>query len=63
MDISRIFESHWGKANLSSDPSNLAHSAAKIGHVAPLNLKKVDYYPYLELAYLVLDIHMLDCWR
>ena len=62
-DISRIFESHWGKANLSSDPSTLAHSAAKIGRVAPPNLKKVDYYPYSELAYLVLDIRMLDCWR
>ena len=62
-DISHIFEFHQGKANLSSDPSTLAHSAAKIGHVAPPNLKKVDYYPYSELAYLVLDIRMLDCWR
>ena len=62
-DVSRIFESHWGKSNLSSDPSTLAHSAAKIGRVAPPNLKKVDYYPYSELAYLILDIRMLDCWR
>jgi len=61
-DISRIFESHWGET-LSTDPSCLAHSAAKIGRAAPPNLKKVDFYPYSELAYLVLEIRVLDCWR
>ena len=62
-DISRIYESHWGNSTLTSDPSTLAHSAAKIGRAAPPNLKKVDYYPYSELAYLILDVRMLDCWR
>jgi len=61
-DVSRIFESHWGET-LSTDPSCLAHSAAKIGRAAPPNLKKVDFYPYSELAYLVLEIRVLDCWR
>ncbi|KIM63152.1 hypothetical protein SCLCIDRAFT_15631 [Scleroderma citrinum Foug A] len=61
-DVSRIFESHWGET-LSTDPSCLAHSAAKIGRAAPSNLKKVDFYPYSELAYLVLEICVLDCWR
>ena len=52
----------WGES-LSTDPSTLGHSAAKIGRSQPANLKKVDYYPHSELAYLILDIRMLDCWR
>jgi len=61
-DLSRIFETHWGES-LSTDPSTLSYSAAKIGRPQPANLKKVDYYPHSELAYLILDIRMLDCWR
>jgi len=61
-NLSRLFETHWG-APLSQDPSTLGHSARKIGCMAPLNLKKVDYYPSVQLDYLVGDVHMLDCWR
>jgi hypothetical protein len=61
-NLSRLFETHWG-APLSQDPSTLGHSARKIGRMAPSNLKKVDYYPSAQLAYLVGDVRMLDCWR
>ncbi|EIN04090.1 hypothetical protein PUNSTDRAFT_76744 [Punctularia strigosozonata HHB-11173 SS5] len=61
-DVSRIFESHWD-SDLSDDPSSLGHSATKIGRKAPSNLKKVDYYPAIDTAYLVLDVRVLDCWR
>jgi hypothetical protein len=61
-DLSRLFETHWGEL-LSKDPSTLGHSANKIGRTTPPNLKKVDYYPSVQLAYLVLDVRMLDCWR
>ncbi|KII83514.1 hypothetical protein PLICRDRAFT_119348 [Plicaturopsis crispa FD-325 SS-3] len=61
-DLNRIFETHYGTP-LSCDPSTLGHSAAKIGRKSPPNLKKVDYYTGAQLAYLVLDVRMLDCWR
>jgi Family of unknown function (DUF6589) len=61
-DVSRIYETHFGSTN-SIDPSTLGHSAAVIGRSAPPNLKKVDYYPGVELMNLVLDVRMLDCWR
>ncbi|KAJ3793040.1 hypothetical protein GGU11DRAFT_854030 [Lentinula aff. detonsa] len=61
-DLCRIFETHWGEP-LSKDPSTLGHSSRKIGRDDPSNLKKVDYYPGAQLAYLVLDVRMLDCWR
>lgn len=61
-DLSRIFETHWG-SSLSTDPSTLGHSARKIGRTAPPNMKKVDYYPSAQLAYLVADVRQLDCWR
>ncbi|KAJ7580007.1 hypothetical protein C8J56DRAFT_1058311 [Mycena floridula] len=37
--------------------------AGKIGRPAPPNLKKVDYFPCLQLGYTVLDARMLDCTR
>jgi hypothetical protein len=61
-DLSRIFETHWGRP-LSIDPSTLGHSARKIGRGKPANLKKVDYYPSAQLGYLILDVRMIDCWR
>ncbi|KAJ3716790.1 hypothetical protein DFJ43DRAFT_1006589 [Lentinula guzmanii] len=61
-DLCRVYETHWGKP-LSKDPSTLGHSSRKIGREDPSNLKKVDYYPSAQLAYLVLDVRMLDCWR
>jgi hypothetical protein len=61
-NLSRIFETHWGRP-VSIDPSTLGHSARGIGQEALSNLKKVDYYPSAQLGNLVLDVHMLDCWR
>lgn len=61
-DLSRLYRCHWG-ADLSHDPSSLGHSTAKIGRKKPSNLKKVDYYQHSQLAYLVLDVRILDCWR
>ncbi|KAL1945780.1 hypothetical protein VTO73DRAFT_1782 [Trametes versicolor] len=60
--LSMVFEVHFGK-HLTDDPSALGHSAAKIDQKAPANLKKVDYYPSMYLAYIVLDARILDCWR
>ncbi|KAL0564105.1 hypothetical protein V5O48_017952, partial [Marasmius crinis-equi] len=53
-DITRIFQTHWGPP-LSRDPSTLGHSARKIKRKEPANLKKVDYYPSVQLMHLVLD--------
>ncbi|KAF8962188.1 hypothetical protein BDZ97DRAFT_1759423 [Flammula alnicola] len=61
-DLCRIFEAHWDSL-LSPDPSSIGHSANHLKRKAPSNLKKVDYYPYSELAYQVLDARILDCWR
>jgi hypothetical protein len=61
-DLSRIYEAHWDSL-LSSDPSSIGHSANQLKRKAPASLKKVDYYPYFELAYQVLDARILDCWR
>ncbi|KAF9487211.1 hypothetical protein BDN71DRAFT_1514192 [Pleurotus eryngii] len=61
-NLSRIYEAHWDSLT-SKDPSNLGHSANRIGRKASANLKKVDYYPFMQLAYQVLDARMLDCWR
>ncbi|KAJ3848729.1 hypothetical protein EV368DRAFT_86292 [Lentinula lateritia] len=61
-DLCWIYETHWGEP-LSKDPSTLGHSARKIGHEDPLNLKKIDYYPGIQFSYLVLDVRMLDCWQ
>jgi hypothetical protein len=61
-DLSCVFETHWG-IPLSEDPLMLGHSARKIGHNTPLNLKKVDYYPSAALMYLALEVRQLDCWQ
>ena len=61
-DLSQIYEAHWDGL-LSSFPSSIGHSANHIKRKAPANIKKVDYYPYSELAYQVLDARILDCWR
>ncbi|KAI0042004.1 hypothetical protein FA95DRAFT_1598679 [Auriscalpium vulgare] len=61
-DLSRIFETHWGD-ELGRDPSTLGYSAGKINIKRPSNLKKVDYYSGTHLAYLVLDVHIMDCVR
>lgn len=60
-DLCRIVEKFWGSP-LSSDPSTLGHSAAKIGRPPPPNPKKADYYPFSELIYLICRVRMLHCW-
>lgn len=60
--LNSCYETHWGET-LTSDVSKLGHNANKIGRQGPSNLKKVDYYPGIDLIYLVLDVRMLDCWR
>ncbi|KAH9922254.1 uncharacterized protein B0H18DRAFT_1185486 [Fomitopsis serialis] len=60
--VNLMFETHWGHS-LTNDPSKLGHSATKIDQKEPPNLKKVDYYSSIYVAYLVLDVRMLDCFR
>ena len=62
-DLSQTYETHLGADSSSEDPGTLQNSATEIGRKAPTKLSKVDYYPYLQLSYLVLDVCMLDCWR
>jgi hypothetical protein len=62
MGLSCDFKTHWG-ALLSDDPTALGHSTHKIDCAEPANLSKVDYYPAAEVAFLTLDLWMLDCWR
>ncbi|KAJ6631592.1 hypothetical protein B0H10DRAFT_1938439 [Mycena sp. CBHHK59/15] len=46
-------QTHWGRiSGKSTNPSSLGHSAAKIGHAAPSNMKKVEFYPGSQLLYL-----------
>ena len=59
-NLSQIFEAYWGDPFI-NDPATLGHSAAKIGRKKPTNLK-VDFYTSTDLAYLVLDVRILDCW-
>ncbi|KAJ7572432.1 hypothetical protein C8J56DRAFT_807505 [Mycena floridula] len=61
-DLSRIYEAHWDSL-LTRDPSSMGHSANKVKRKAPANLKKVDYYPYLQLTYQILDARVIDCAR
>ena len=58
-DFSRVYETRWA-SSLRLDPSTLGHGAAKINQSAPSSLKKVDYYPAVELMYLTLDVRLLD---
>ena len=60
--LSSVYKTHWG-ALLSDDPATLGHSAHKIDRAEPANLSKVDYYLAAEVAFLTLDMRMLDCWR
>ncbi|TFK35918.1 hypothetical protein BDQ12DRAFT_725711 [Crucibulum laeve] len=61
-DLSQIYEAHWDDLS-GADPLSIGNSANHIKCKAPGNVKKVDYYPYSELAYQVLDACILDCWR
>ncbi|KAJ7736359.1 hypothetical protein DFH07DRAFT_753515, partial [Mycena maculata] len=54
-DLCRIFETHWGTP-LNNNPVTLGYSAKKIGCAPPSNLKKVDYYPSVQLLNLVHDM-------
>lgn len=57
-----VFEVHWDSL-LSPYPSSLGHSMAMINHSGPSSLKNADYYPAADLAYLILYVCILDCWR
>ncbi|KAF8159987.1 hypothetical protein B0H34DRAFT_674255 [Crassisporium funariophilum] len=46
--VSSLFENFWDSA-LSPDPSMLGHSATVIGRPPQANLKKVNYYPAVDL--------------
>ena len=61
-DLSQVFKVHWDSL-LSPNPSSLSYSTEKINCAGPSSLEKVNYYPAADLAYLVLDICILDCWR
>lgn len=61
-DLSRIFNTHWGSP-LNDNPATLGFAAKKIGRAPPANLKRIDYYPGVQLSNLVHDMHMLDGWR
>ncbi|KAJ6559823.1 hypothetical protein B0H19DRAFT_1210268 [Mycena capillaripes] len=63
-DVIRIFQTHWGRTSgKNTNPAALGFSAAKIGRVAPSDMKKVEFYPGTQLMYLVLDAKLLDIWR
>jgi hypothetical protein len=62
-NLSPIYKAHWGADSSSKDPGTLQNSATDISRKAPTKLSKVDYYPYLQLLYPVLDVCMLDCWQ
>ncbi|KAI0028054.1 hypothetical protein K488DRAFT_28312, partial [Vararia minispora EC-137] len=61
-DQSRIYGVHWDDL-LTHDPSKISHSAGKMPRKAPFAHGKVDYYAATDLAYLILDTRILDCWR
>ncbi|KAF6748295.1 hypothetical protein DFP72DRAFT_1074559 [Ephemerocybe angulata] len=63
--LGKFIHSQAGSASFltGADPSTSGHSSTVIGRAPPANLKKVDYYPAVDLLYLVLDTRMLDCWR
>ncbi|KAJ6573350.1 hypothetical protein B0H10DRAFT_2237105 [Mycena sp. CBHHK59/15] len=63
-DVTRIFQTHWGRiAGKNTNPASLGFSAAKIGRPAPSDMKKIEFYPGTQLMYLVLDAKLLDIWR
>ncbi|KAJ7571888.1 hypothetical protein C8J56DRAFT_907353 [Mycena floridula] len=47
----------------SDDPSSIGHSAAEVKWKAPANIKKVDFYPYSQLAYQIVNARAFDCLR
>jgi hypothetical protein len=62
MDMGSIFTTFYG-AELTSDPSTIGHSATKLGRRRPADLNKVDFNEGTQLLFLVLDAHMLECFR
>jgi hypothetical protein len=60
--LSSIFECQWASLT-SRDVSTLGFVANKLQRAAPCDLKKVDYYNYSQLLYLILKARILDCWR
>jgi hypothetical protein len=61
-DLTRIYEHNWIGAH-SRDPSTIGKCSNEMGRKPPSNLKKVDYYPAMHTAGIILDALMLDGWR
>ena len=60
--LSCNYKTHWGSL-LSHYPATLGHSVHQIEWAESTNLPKVDYSPAAEIAFLTLNLCMLDCWR
>jgi hypothetical protein len=64
--ISVEFTRHIGEQTAAPKiqvPCRIVPLKLVLTHKVPTKLSKVDYYPYLQLSYLVLDVCMLDCWQ
>ncbi|KAL0564863.1 hypothetical protein V5O48_017176 [Marasmius crinis-equi] len=58
----QIYEAHWDSEK-SRDPSSIGWAANLLKRKGPADLKKVHFYKYRDLMYIVLRAHILDCWR
>ncbi|KAJ3990795.1 hypothetical protein F5050DRAFT_1882744, partial [Lentinula boryana] len=61
-NLSQIYEAHWVGLT-SSDPSSIGFGANTLKRKAPGNVKKVDYYVYMDLLDSQVDARVLDIWR
>ncbi|KAJ3979105.1 hypothetical protein F5890DRAFT_1421840 [Lentinula detonsa] len=57
-NLSRIYEAHWVGLT-SSDPSSIGFGANTLKRRAPGNVKKVDYYVYMDLLDSQVDARVL----
>ncbi|KAJ3511541.1 hypothetical protein NMY22_g15614 [Coprinellus aureogranulatus] len=60
--LSSLFEVHDDGSH-SPDPSSIGHSRTLIGRALPGNVKKIDFFPGVDIVNIILDTRMLDCWR
>ncbi|KAJ3979423.1 hypothetical protein F5890DRAFT_1478543 [Lentinula detonsa] len=60
-NLSRIYEAHWVGLT-SSDPSSIGFGANTLKRRAPGNVKKVDYYVYMDLLDSQVDARVLNIW-
>ncbi|KAI0260320.1 hypothetical protein BC834DRAFT_832002 [Gloeopeniophorella convolvens] len=63
-DMNRIFEGFWGGDLARVDPSTLGFMALLTGTIKPTaESDKTDYYKGTRTIGLVVQGHILDCWR